>query len=405
MGKRNRPEERSVFLITHCSRVLIIITAAWTILLMSIAESTYAETKKESAPEPESETAVLMDAATGQVLFEKDGSKRMYPASTTKIATGITALEQGDIEEEVTVSKRASETEGTSVYLLEGEQMPLKQLVQGMLINSGNDAGTAAAEHLGGSVEAFSKQMTEYLSEQTGIKNTSFTNPHGLFEKDHYSTAEDMARITRYAMQNEDFRDIVSTKTLKWEGEGWETELRNHHQLLWEYDGATGVKNGYVSEAGHTLVTSAKRQGRELIAVVMKADRSRTAYEDTEELLDYGFDSFEQKTIPEGTRFQAPDQQVFITSEEKSYLAENGMDTEVKAGSDGQWRAVDETGDVMLTGELTVERPKSGMKKKDSAAAFPKKETAEKEAGLWEIWRNYTSIGTKTLNYHLRLLL
>ncbi|SFM06963.1 D-alanyl-D-alanine carboxypeptidase family protein [Salibacterium qingdaonense] len=376
-------------------------------LLASDWKSAYAETKGEKRPDPSAETAVLMDAGTGQVLVDKKGTKRMYPASISKIGTAITALELGDPEEMVTVSRRAADTKGTSVYLVEGEEMPLKQLVQGLLINSGNDAGTAIAEHLEGTEEWFSKQMTDYLIEQTGIENTSFSNPHGLFEKDHYSTAEDMARITRYAMHNDAFRDIVSTKTLEWKGKGWETELRNHHQLLWEYEGTTGVKNGYVSEAGYTLVTSAKRQGRELIAVVMDADTSRNAYQDTRELLDYGFHAFERKTVPEGARFQSPDQSIYITSEEKSYLQEKGTNTTLKAGNDGEWKVLNDRNRVMLSGPLTKERVKSGGEKKQSAAVIPREESGIKGA-LWNMWNigsSYTSTTARTLYYHLRLLL
>ncbi|MFD2705139.1 D-alanyl-D-alanine carboxypeptidase family protein [Salibacterium lacus] len=384
---------------------LYVAAIACVVCLLSLGwQRAYAATEVEERPELSAETAVLMDTGTGQVLVDKKAAKRMYPASISKIATAITALEQGGLEEKVEISARAADTKGTSVYLVEGEKMPLKQLVQGLLINSGNDAGTAIAEHLNGTEEMFSKQMTDYLMEQTGIENTAFSNPHGLFEKDHYSTAEDMARITRYAMYNETFRDIVSTKTLEWKGKGWETELRNHHQLLWEYEGATGVKNGYVSEAGYTLVTSAKRQGRELIVVVMNADTNHNAYKDTTELLDYGFHAFERKTVPEGARFQSPDQSIYITSEEKSYLQEKGTNTTLKAGNDGEWKVLNDRNRVMLTGTLTKERVKSGGEKKRSAAVIPM-EGSDIKGTLWNMWSSYTSTTARTLYYHLRLLL
>ncbi|SFP75123.1 D-alanyl-D-alanine carboxypeptidase family protein [Salibacterium halotolerans] len=388
-------------------RTLHIVTIiVWIVLFVLPVDrgSAYAEKTAAERPEISSETAALMDADTGQVLLDKQGAKRMYPASISKIATGITALEQGTPEEMVTVSRRAADTNGTSVYLVEGEKMPLKQLVQGLLINSGNDAATAIAEHLGRTENTFSQQMTEYLKKKTGIVNTSFTNPHGLFEKDHYTTAEDMARLTKYAMQNDDFRDIVSTKTLAWEGKGWETELRNHHQLLWEYKGTTGVKNGYVSEAGYTLVTTAKRQGRELIAVIMKADTSRNAYEDTVELLDYGFDAFDKQTIAEGTRFQSPDQSVYIASEEKKYLQKKGTNATLEAGNGGEWRILNERGRVTLTGTLTKERVKSGGEKKERAAVMPMEDNDIKRV-LWNTWTNYTSMTARIMYYHFRLML
>ncbi|UFJ42643.1 D-alanyl-D-alanine carboxypeptidase [Brevibacillus humidisoli] len=243
------------------------------------------------------EAAILIDATSGDPLFEKNPDQRLYPASITKIATGIYAIENGNPDDIVTVSKRARYEEGTRVYLAEGEEVTLRKLEYGLLMNSGNDAATAIAEHLAGSVERFSEQLNEYLQEKTGVEDTHFTNAHGLHDPDHYTTASDMAKITQYAMKNPTFREIVGTKTLPWEGEEWNTVIVNHNKMLWRYEGATGVKNGFTDQARNTLVVSAKRGETELIAVTMKAPSSELAYSDVTKLLDFGFAHYETKQV------------------------------------------------------------------------------------------------------------
>ncbi len=247
-----------------------------------------------------SESVILIDAKSGNTLYEKDSKREMYPASITKIVTAIIAIEEGDLQDIVTVSKNARDQDGSRVYLLEGEKITLKKLVQGLMINSGNDAGTAIAEHFDGSEKAFAKRMNTFVKEKVGVKNTNFTNPHGLYHPDHVTTAHDMAKIAQYAMKNETFREIVGTKEMEWVGEGWETTLFNHHRLLWDYEGTTGVKNGYVPESGHTLVTSAERDGMDLIVVTMKAASKYYIYKDTMSLLDYGFANFTTDEIKKG---------------------------------------------------------------------------------------------------------
>lgn len=247
-----------------------------------------------------SESVILIDAKSGHILYEKDSKREMYPASITKIVTAIIAIEEGNLQEIVTVSKNARDQDGSRVYLLEGEKVTLEKLVQGLMINSGNDAGTAIAEHFDGSEKAFAKRMNTFVKEKVGVGDTNFTNPHGLFHPEHVTTAQDMAKIAQYAMKNETFREIVGTKEMEWIGEGWETTLYNHHRLLWDYEGTTGVKNGYVPESGHTLVTSAQRDGMDLIVVTMKAASKYYSYKDTMTLMDYGFANFMTDEIKKG---------------------------------------------------------------------------------------------------------
>ncbi|MBM7622138.1 D-alanyl-D-alanine carboxypeptidase/D-alanyl-D-alanine carboxypeptidase (penicillin-binding protein 5/6) [Bacillus tianshenii] len=282
-----------------------------------------------------SESAILIDTETGDVLYEKDRDKIMYPASITKIVTAIIAIEEGNLEDIVTVSEKARNQDGSRVYLLEGEKVTLQKLVQGLLINSGNDAGTAIAEHMNGSEKEFAKRMTAFVEKEIGTENTTFKNPHGLFDPEHVTTAEDMGKIARYAMKNETFREIVGTKEMEWIGEGWETTLYNHHRLLWDYEGATGVKNGYVPESGHTLVTTAERNGKELLVVTLKAASKYYSYKDTMNLLDYGFLNFETVTVEKGKMISdaagrdfmlTKDIQVSKKSDEEISLAVNNAD-------------------------------------------------------------------------------
>lgn len=289
-----------------------------------------------------SETAILMDSTTGQVLFDQESKQKMYPASITKIVTAIVAIETGMLDDIVVVPKEATEVIGTKVYLLEDEEVSLLTLIQGLLINSGNDAGTAIAFHLSGSEEAFAHEMNRFLHDKVGVHDTHFTNPHGLFDENHVTTAYDMAKITQYAMQNDLFREIVSTKELEWHGEGWETIIYNHHRMLWDYEGTTGVKNGFVNQSGYTLVTTAERDEMELIAVTLNAPSASHAYKDTAVLLDYGFDTFEMKTIEAGEKFKTDTQKQFYVEEDIHYVTKKNEKTNVYVNDSGLLRVVDQ---------------------------------------------------------------
>lgn len=268
-------------------------------------------------PNLASEAAILIEANSGQVLYGKNAQSEMYPASVTKIATTIYAIENGNLNDIVTISRNASarNVEGTTVFLEKGEEVTLKKLIQGLLINSGNDAGVAIAEHLSGSEEDFSEDINTYLKNVVGVQNTNFENPHGLFDTAHRTTAEDLAKITRYAMQNETFREIFGTKELEWNGQTWDTTLLTHHKLLKEeipYEGVTGGKNGYVNQSGFTLATTAEREDLSLIAITLKSSRNNDAYDDTIKLLDYGFENYRISTIPKGTTFKVENQEYVV---------------------------------------------------------------------------------------------
>ncbi len=334
-----------------------------------------------------SETAVLMDKSSGQVLYEQNMNQTMYPASITKIVTAIVAIEEGELNELVTVSERARNTIGTRVYLLENEQVPLLKLVQGLLINSGNDAGTAIAEHLAGTEKRFAKRMNEFVREKIGVEDTHFTNPHGLFDEDHVTTAYDMAKITQYAMQNELFREIVGTKEMEWIGEGWETTIHNHNRLLWRYEGATGVKNGYVSQSGFTLVSTVLRDETELIAVTLNAPSSEQAYTDMEAMFNFGFKHYQSNVINKGYLFQAETGEVYELIDDVHFLTKKGEEeASMKVKDEGILSIKTEDHAFLLSTVLTpVERSKNVKQRTEEPIDQTLKEKKEEQTFI-ERW-------------------
>lgn len=245
-----------------------------------------------------SSKAILIDAKTGQVLFSKNAHAKAYPASTTKIMTAILALERGHLEDYVPISKKASYVNGSRIYLLEGEKITLEQLLYGLLVESANDAAIAIAEYIGGSVEEFAVMMND-KAKQLGAKNTNFTNPNGLPDTHHVTTAYDLALIARYAITIPEFKEIVNTTRYVMP----ETNMQdtryfyNGNKLIkntrYKYDGANGIKTGYTAAAQQCFVGSAEKNGQHLITVILNESNSNRLWENTIKLLDYGFDNFD----------------------------------------------------------------------------------------------------------------
>lgn len=301
-----------------------------------------------SPPTIASEAAILLEANSGQVLYDKNANSQMYPASVTKITTAIYAIETGNLNDIVTISSNASakNVEGTTVFLEEGEKVPLKKLIQGLLINSGNDAGVAIAEHLSGSEEQFSENINTYLENVIGVQNTNFKNPHGLFDSEHRTTAEDLAKITQYAMKSETFREIFGTKALEWDGLTWDTTILSHHKLVKEempYEGVTGGKNGYVNQSGYTLATTAERDGLSLIVITLKGSMKNDAYDDTIKLLDYGFENYRTSIIPKETKFMVEDQE-YIASDNIAYTHPKNEQLDKEIQEDGTLEIINQDG-------------------------------------------------------------
>jgi len=236
---------------------------------------------------------LLMEASSGQVLMSKDPDTPLPPASTTKILTALLAIKRGNLDEEVVVSEKASRMEGSRVYLEPGERRTIRELLYALLLQSGNDAAVAIAEHIAGTEEEFARLM-EKEARSLGARSSSFRNPHGLHHPQHLVTARDLALITREALKWKEFREIVATRERVIPGLRGERRLRNKNRLLWEYPGAIGVKTGYTPEAGSCLVAAAEREGRLLIAVVL-GSRPGASFREAAWLLDQGFENFREE--------------------------------------------------------------------------------------------------------------
>lgn len=233
--------------------------------------------------------AILMDATTGQVLFEKDADSRSLVASTTKIMTGLIICEQCNVLDRMRIPKEAVGVEGSSMYLKEGEVLSLQELLYGLMLSSGNDAAVALAIYCGGTVEGFAELMND-KARQLGMTGTHFVNPNGLDSPGHYSTARDLGILAAYAMKNPVFARTVSIKTVTIGNRS----LRNHNKLLWRVEGADGVKTGFTKAAGRILVSSALRDGRRLVAVTINDGND---WEDHTRLLEQGFQEYTLTTI------------------------------------------------------------------------------------------------------------
>ena len=240
-------------------------------------------------PEVTAQAAIVSDMASGQILAEKNAHQRLAPASTTKIATALVALQRGQtsatvpLEEQVVVHESAL-IGGAQMGLSPGQVVTLEELLYGLLLRSGNDAATAIAQHIGGSVDGFVEMMNQE-AEALGLTDTHFVNPHGLDAPEHYSSAYDLMMIARQALADPTFAEIVSTQEYIFRGR----RLSNRNELLGNYSGADGVKTGTTSEAGECLVASATRDGHQVLVVILG---SEDRYGDAPILLDYYFDRY-----------------------------------------------------------------------------------------------------------------
>ncbi|MFQ8706038.1 MAG: D-alanyl-D-alanine carboxypeptidase family protein [Thomasclavelia sp.] len=253
---------------------------------------------------PNARAAILIEANSKQVLYDKNSSEKLYPASTTKIMTMILMFEairdkKLSFEDEITTSKYAASMGGSQVYLEQGESMSLKDMFKSIAIASANDASVAVAEHIAGSIDKFVAMMNDKAKE-LNLKNTHFKNATGLHDDDHYTCAHDLALMAAYLIQigGDDLLNVTSlydsyirenTKQSFW--------LVNTNKLLKLYDGVDGLKTGYTKEAGYCLVTTAKRNNQRIIGVLMKESAPKTRNEEMCSMLDYGFNNYKQEII------------------------------------------------------------------------------------------------------------
>lgn len=269
------------------------------------------------AREISAHSALMLDVATGRVLYEKNADQRSLIASTTKIMTALIVCEQCNVLDRMRIPKEAVGIEGSSLYLQPGEVLTIQELLYGMMLHSGNDAATALAIYCAGTVEGFAELMND-KARSLGLEDTHFTNPHGLDAPEHYSTARDLATLSAYAMKNPIFAQTVKAKQVSI----GQRKLHNHNKLLWRLEGANGVKTGYTRAAGRILVSGACRDGRQLIAVTINApdDWNDHAY-----LLEDGFARFAHTQIVWKDQHMGQLAVLGGTDEKVSLLAEEGF--------------------------------------------------------------------------------
>lgn len=270
-----------------------------------------------------SESAILIDASSGLVLYEKNANEELYPASITKIMTTLIALENSSLNEIVTFSHNAVfsiESGSTHIARKEGEQLTMEQCLYAVMLASANEVSNAVAEHVAGSIDKFAEMMNAKAKE-LGCKNTNFVNANGLHDDNHYTSAYDMALIAREAMKNETFRKITATKSYvipTTNKSDEEFPMANHQQLLLgykltkKYDACIGGKTGYTNAARNTLVSFANKDGIELICVVMKSTPT-DQYKDTIKLFDFGFENYEAFSVDETSTISSIDDSILFT--------------------------------------------------------------------------------------------
>lgn len=315
-----------------------------TLTINSFAFQIFAQ--EEPLFELESEGALLMDAGSGKILFEKNIHEKLYPASMTKIMTMLLVLESIEdgkisLEDDVVISENAAKLGGSQIFLSSGDVVQLESLMIGIAVGSGNDAAVAVAEHSYGSLETFAVRMNERALE-LGMKNTNFANPHGLHDENHYSTPYDVAIMSKELLKH----PIVHTWFEIWMDENFlegkirsgKVYLSNTNKLIRYYNGGDGVKTGYTSEASHCISASAKRDDTRFIAIIMAGPSSDIRYNEARKLLDYGFANYESVSIVEAEQNVAKavvekgkEETIdIVTREDFSVLIEKGVTPEFK---------------------------------------------------------------------------
>ena len=247
------------------------------------------------------QSAIVIESQTGEIIWSKNCDKELPMASTTKIMTALVALQHCDIQKPVKISPLAVGIEGSSIYLYEGEELTMEQLLYAMLLESANDAAAAIAVEVGGSIEGFAQMMNKTAFEM-GLTSTSFQNPHGLDSEGHHTTAKELAMIAREAMKNDTFRKIVSTykTTIPLHKNQGTRLLVNHNKLLKSYEGAIGIKTGFTKKSGRCLVSAAERDGVEYICVTLNAPSD---WNDHKKLLDFASSLYTRVTLCEVGEF------------------------------------------------------------------------------------------------------
>ena len=265
-----------------------------------ITQEDYVEVINQTKDEPilNSRIAVAYDRKSGEVIWGKDENKRTAMASTTKIMTAIVTLENCDLNQIVTISKKSAGTGGSRLGLKTDDKITMNDLLYGLMLKSGNDAAVAIAETVGGSVEGFAELMNAKAKELK-LENTHYVTPHGLDDPEHYTTAVELAKLADYALQNKIFAKIVNTKNYTVTINGYPKAISNTNELLGYLEGVNGVKTGFTNNAGRCLVTSINRNGFEIITVILQADTKKFRTSDSIKLIEYIYKNYEPVNIKE----------------------------------------------------------------------------------------------------------
>ncbi len=293
------------------------------ILIFSLCMSAY-------ATEISAKGAVLLEADSGRVIFEKNKDLVLPMASTTKIMTALVTLENAKCDEIVTIEPCMTGIEGSSIYLKAGEELSVEELLYALMLESANDAAVALAYHVAGGIPEFAELMNE-KAESLGLQSTHFENPHGLDSDAHFTTAYELGVIAAYAMKNPDFKRIAATykKIIPARGESYERLLINHNRLLRSYKGAIGVKTGFTKKCGRCLVSCSEREGVTLVCVTLNDPND---WQDHTRLLDYGFSRLESVTLSKKHGYTV--ELNAINGDKSSFLAETLDDLSITLDRD-----------------------------------------------------------------------
>lgn len=249
-------------------KILISITSLSIILANGTTLAFAAPKKSQGKFKADARNAIAIDRETKKVLYEQKGYEIVKMASTTKILTALVAIERGNLDQKLTVSKNAASIRGSKVGYRAGEEITIRELLYGLMYKSGNDAAITLAEGIGGSIDGFSSIMNHYAT-SLGCLDSHFKVPHGLDTDDHYSSAYDLAILTAKGMEYEIFREVVGTKSISKSTHGFTRDYNNINKILWQIPGANGVKTGYTGQAGKCLVSSINHNGKDIIIVVL----------------------------------------------------------------------------------------------------------------------------------------
>ena len=293
--------------------------------ILSDTSSVNASSEINTEPSINSRAAIIYERSSGTILFGKNENEKRKMASTTKIMTAIVVIEKSNLEDVVTISKKAAGTGGSRLGLHTDDKISVHDLLYGLLLRSGNDAAVALAEYVGGDVSNFANLMNSKTLE-LGLTSTHFVTPHGLDNDDHYTTAYELALITNYALKNETFRNIVGTKNYNISINGYPKNLSNTNELLGNLEGVYGVKTGFTNGANRCLVTSVKRNNMDLICIVLGADTKKDRTKDSCQLIEYAFQNYKMVDIKEKITNEFANWKICNSS---SFIVEKGVSNNV----------------------------------------------------------------------------